>query len=445
MSKIFLLEIWEILKREKKILILSVFAFTFACIAINITLVNLESFVETEKNVKENYGNKCYYKLYLPGESDVYCRVFSEGYLLKRKAAFDELKTEKSFRYRYSIEDQIDFFCINEEKDGEQTLPKYRKECLAGYEEGLWSERDDYVALKAFYVDSFFPQEPNITLSSGTWFQKEDYTILDPSGLNVPVVLGNSYKEDYSIGDCFFHAHLGTEDSVTLKVIGFLQKGSYLLDNNNEKKILDRYLVVPSLEMAYTEEKNTLFEPFFKACYDSQKLINTRVICEKENEDSVIKKVNSILQKNDLYEFRLVSENAGIETFLASCKRELLASLFITFFIILLLLTIFCIQMCYRIIRNKKKYSVFILNGITKPQIFFALSEEPLLIFILSFLLYGIIFFLFAGNNGIPISFNNWSFVIIGFMELIIILFLGFIGIKKVHNADLCSALRERE
>ena len=72
-----------------------------------------------------------------------------------------------------------------------------------------------------------------------------------PEGIVIPVILGHEYRDLYQVGDRIENAHMGTVKPLTLEVVGFLKEASFFYDNNAIRILLDRYMIVASIETAY--------------------------------------------------------------------------------------------------------------------------------------------------------------------------------------------------
>lgn len=446
MLQIVLLEIKDFLIKNTKIFLLSSFAFMLSCIAVNITLTN---FVKTHQEsiaMEESYGNKNYYKINLNGDEEVFSNFFGGNNVERIKNAFEQLNAEKIFNYRYEIENGIEFFSIDDPTYGKDDFPQYPQECVYGYEEGEPAVYEDYLQLKGIFADHLFKTEPNIRLSEGEWFEEEDFYVHSLDDIHLPVILGNEYKNYYRIGDTLTNAHIATEESITLKIIGFFEKGSYFYDNNNDKILLNRYIVVPSVETTYDYITETgEIDQFFKYAYDSTKIMNARIICNEEDAEDVNKRVNQIFMENQLYELRLVDESNGAKKALEESKNLAWSSLIISIFIILFSTIVYGIQMYYKILQNKRKYSVFLLKGITKKQIFLLTLTDALAVFILANILFVIFWTLNASRGFDGLGLTSWTFIVIPLMEVFILVTMGILGIKRIGQLDMSSVLRENE
>lgn len=441
MFKIIWSEIRTLLHGSKSIFILSVLAFAFSCIAINMTVYNYTLAKEEQQAYEESYGDKVFYKLDLPGESEVYQRVFGDKYREVLKSVFEQLKADPLFQYRYTTENPVFFFNDSGIPD---VYSAYKDECLSGYEDGSASTVD-YLALKAFYVDNLFQNEPRVTLAAGEWFTDEDFYVNDPDNMNVPVILGSAYQDLYKIGDVISHAHLATENDVTLHVIGFFDADSYFYDNNNEKRSLTRYMAVPSLETSYDYIlEDGSYEEFFRLAYDSSKLVNARIVCGKEDAALAEQRVYEILNQNKLYEFKLSAESEASTKGLEETKSQTVSSMAISIFIVLLSILMFAIQTHYKLLKNKKKYGIYTLTGIVKWQLFFIMIIDTLLLFLLSNALFVLINTMLSGTL-VAVEITGSTVMVIAAMELLLVCFIGVLGYTRVNQLNMSGALREQE
>lgn len=446
MFYIIWLEIKELFCRNLKIFILSILAFTCACAAINVSLTNSEFAYLEHKSASESYGDNVFYKIILPGEEDVYQRMFDESNFENLKSAFEQLKASKTFQYRYTAENAIDFFDITNNAFGINDFPKYKNEFLTGYLDGTAEFRDDYLSLQAFYADNLFHKEPNVSLSAGSWFQESDFFVTTPDGIELPVMLGSSYQNLYQIGEKMKYAHLGTEDNITLNVIAFFNEDSYFYDNNNNRTTLNRYMVVPSIEILYDYVlANGSYAPLARSSYDSFKLVNTRIICKEEEKQKMLHEVQKILNENGLYEFRLFDETGGWRQQLEANRAAVITSSGISAFIICLIFIIFCVQIYYKIVKNKKKYTILLMLGIKKMQLLTIIVLETFFVFLLSLLLFAVLYQVFYTNPKIDFGLNAYTFVVIPLIEVILLIIMGIFGSGKVYKLNLSSALREKE
>lgn len=446
MLQIVFLEIKDFMVKNTKIFLLSAFAFMLSCIAVNITLTNFVMANQEQKAMEESYGNQCYYKINLNGDEEVFRNFFGGGNAEKIKTVFEQLNKDSLFDYRYEIQNGIEFFSTQNPEFGKEDFPLYSQECVYGYEEGEPNVYDDYLQLKGIFADRLFSSEPNIDLEDGKWFEDKDFYVDSLEDIHLPVILGNEYRNYYELGDELTDAHIATEESITLEVIGFFEKDSFFYDNNNDKILLNRYMVVPSVETAYdyvTEEGEP--DQFFKYAYDSTKIMNARVICQEKDAEEVKNRVNQIFVENQLYELRLTDESSGAKKALEDSKNMAWSSLVISIFVILFSVIVYGIQMYYKILQNKRKYGVFQLNGITGRQIFLLTLTDTLTVFVFADFLF-VVFWTINANRGFEgLGLTGWTFVVIPLIEVVILLLMGILGMNQIWHLNMSSVLRENE
>ncbi len=440
------LETRDFIFSNTKVFILSVLAFTCSCVAINITLTNYSLASEEQAAVEESYGDKAYYKIWLNGDEETFGRIFGGDYAENIKAALEQLKSEDLFQYRYVAENLIEFYDDDNSDYGAQNFPAYPEECLTGYEDGEAVVYEDYMSLKAFYVDDLFSEEPNVLLSSGEWFDEADFYVDSLDDIQLPVILGSAYEGMYAIGDQLTEAHIATYESITLTVVGFVEEGSYFYDNNNDKNLLNRYMLVPAVETTYDYiSEDGSYDSFFEFAYDDMKIMNARVICNEAEAEEVEKRVYEILNQNELYELKLIDETGGMKREIESLKELTVSCTAISVFIVLLSVIMFCIQLYYKLLKNKKKYSIFLMSGITKKQLVFLTIIDTFAIFLVSNVLFVIIYFLFYNKAYLDLGLTRYTIIVLPVMECLLLFFMGAFGYKKVEQLNMSSALRENE
>lgn len=130
----------------------------------------------------------------------------------------------------------------------ENVIPE---ECLDGYEQGMaadsvfFYEGQEYRFTKCIQVSPAFFTIFNVTGEDGAHFSETDY--LYERGRPIPVLLGNTYRTVFQVGDTF-HGHYLFED-VTWQVAGFIEKDCFFYRNDlGDFTSTDRYIIMPAMQ-----------------------------------------------------------------------------------------------------------------------------------------------------------------------------------------------------
>lgn len=447
MIKIVIREVTNYICHNTKIFILSALALMFSCIAINIALTNYIKADDQKKAMEESYGDKHFYKIMVNGSEEVVNQFFDGENVENIKKLFEQLNADKLLDFRYTTANGIEFY--NDEINYNKSMfPSYPQQCVDGYEMGVPEVQDNYLRLKGLYVDRLFNMEKYVTLDSGNWFEADDFVVDVTQNIPLPVIMGSEYKDYYQIGDKLENAHIGTEENITLRVIGFLKENSYFYDNNNDKCLLNRYLLVPSVEVSDTFEKyndDGTINSFYNSAYDSFKVMNTRIICTAANAKTVKENVEKYFSSDGLYELRLNDETTGAKQQLNEFKSIAISSFVISLIVITFSLIVYGIQLYYKLLRQRKKYSILIFAGISKGQVFWISVADTLVVFILADILF-LSFWIINYQRGFDgLGLSAVTFVVIPVLEVLMILILGGYSTRQTFKLNLSSSLRENE
>lgn len=448
MKCIVLKEIKEFLVNNTKVFMLSVFAFAFSCVAINLTLSYYLDAEKLQKEMEERYGDKSFYKIMVQGDEEALANFFAAEHVMKIKNFFEEISSSPNFEYRYAKDNAIEFFDEENTEYSSKDFPAYKETCLYGYETGEPSVRQNYMSLKGIFADHLFGTESTLELSEGSWFQNTDFYIDTLDNMELPVILGHEYSGLYKLGDRIEHAHIGSVENITLTVVGFLKENSYFYNNSNDKIVLNRYMVVPAVEVtdrfSYLNEDGS-YNNFFVNAYDSLKIMDARIICNRTSAERVEKEIREICRKAGLYEIRVYDETSGATAELKDTESLVHSCLSISLFIIILSTIVYGIQLNYKLVKDRKKYSIFILNGMTKKQLFLITIVDSLLVFAAADMLF-LVFWLFnfsKGNQGLGLT--GYTFILIPVLELCILIVMGLYGTLQTAGLNMSMTLRENE
>lgn len=434
MITIYKYEIMRILQKNRKIVLFNIIGFTSMVILIGLSMSYYIEKANYENIIEDSYGNRSFYKILYDGEiPDLFQKIYSTNAILKVKNAFDDLSKESDFEFHYTDVQAVFFMNKND--------VKYNEQFVDGYETGKDYNGDEYVALKAIYADKLFFNDSNIVLAKGRIFAEYDY-VFSNNNTMVPVVLGAEYAHYYEIGDIIPNANFWDETNITLIVIGLLTENSYFYDNNNEQVILNRYMIIPDVEVA---SPNDCSDGFFVGAYSGTKLMNSRIVCIKGKEKQMISTVSKILNDNELYDFYLFDESGGAENILKKSKEFTSIGLLIAVISLIVCTSMLIIAAFSRILQEIKNYSIYILIGIEKSKILFFSILEVLIIFIpanlISFCVFSQMY-----STGFDIGiFDKYIIITIALTEMMVIIVSTLITTYKIKSINLSGIIRRKE
>jgi CheY-like chemotaxis protein len=410
-----------------------------------------------EEAIAAFYENKTFYKVSLPPSSAVFMRVFGNENRANVINAFEKLRSDPLFEYRYRFPNPIEFSDFDNPDFGEDNFPRFKSEFLHGYEQGRteFALSDNFLSLKGLSADRLFINEPNVSIAYGRWFTEEEFFVHSPDDIILPVILGAGYTDLYETGDVIEYAQVGAVAPSTLHVIGFLEAGSWFYDNNNERVLLDRYMVIPAPTITYDFIlPDGSYCQFARFAYSSAIMMNARIVVDELNAAAAMQRVYQIWGENKLYEFELFDETGGAQRWLVMAREQTLSNLIISVFTLLVCVLMFSIQANYKLNKYKKKYGIYMMSGITTKQLLIIMLQDIVLMFILSL---GLLFALteiyrkiWLGN---PAMFHRFdiapvsteTIVVLLVTQLLLLCFMGISGHIKIHKSNMSAALREHE
>ncbi len=433
----YLMELKRVLSGDLKILILNIIGFTAMLVLIGLSVSYFMDKMDYENQMADSYQDKVFYKLEYDGDlNDMFDKIFKTDKIINAKKAFDQLDKSLLFEYRYADPQMVAFI-------DNQNI-KYKDEFLDGYETN--NVYDAYLSLKAVFADKAFFNENTLSISEGTAFTDKDFAVYDKTNLTLPIVLGYGYKELYQIGDVLHDAQLWDETKVDLKVIGFLNENSYFYNNNNIKILLNRYLIIPSIDVQYDPIlESGEIDTFFRGAYDLGKLMNARVICSEHNRSEAINTVNRIMHDNGLYDFFLFDESDGATRALVESKQFSSLGMLITAVTIIICAIMLVLGMLSKLNREKKNYSIYLLLGYEKKRIFHFVAMDTLLIFLIS---NAAAFSSFIYMKAIKFDESIMDLPVvlsILLMEIALVILAYLLTAMKVFKADLSGIIRGNE
>lgn len=396
-------------KKYKVITVMIYLQVTLILLLLGSFLYFMDSLKYEENGLKETYEGKALYQLidnYVNEDEEILMN--SDNSLEIVKNYYNNLNSSKNFQY-LNINNQA-IGLINHNIDD---IFKY------GYELGQIPETDNnnITPIKSIQINRQAFDFFKIDVSDGVSFSQDDFKFNDNF---IPVILGNSYKDIYKIGDILPIEYYLTKFNA--KVIGFAKSDSKVLLNRNMEEYLDRYMIIPQIDFD---------NPTNKTEYEFQKIVylvrSNGYICVNNTAEDI---------QNMMLDIKLISEKTGFDKYLfigynphLNQYNNLLSiikenqNLIKT---ILSLITIFSIFILILVIllQNKRRHSYFAIHymqGSTLSQIILQQYLEIFIIFILAYITYFIILnnIFFIGNSKIHII----LFLFIIFLNLILTVF----------------------
>lgn len=434
MLSILLSELFETIGKSKIAFILSIIAFATTSLMIHMTIDSFLDARETERNFIAAYGdeNTEIYRIVVHGDWEIIERVlYGEENATNRMNVFQALKANPLFNYRYSVVNSIYFF-------DEVPFPNHLEEMVV--HRGL-----DFLAVHGIYADNQFTSFPTVIISDGRGFLEMEFYIHDRYDKRLPVILGYAYQGLYEVGDVIERAHLASDDAITLTVVGFLEEGSHFFINNGQRVNLDRYMIVPSPEIAYDPIlADGSYDPFFLIAYDSFKIANELIVFPREYRDEVLEAVGQIFNDNHMYELSLWSETAESLSIVETLRQQTRDSLQLTAFILFLTTCMLGVQSYYKVLRNRKKYSTFVMTGMTKKQVMLLLVFETIGVLVFANSIFYFINDYLVGRRLVEGP-SSLSVVMLILFQLLVIGLRLFIGHRVIYRLNMSSILRQKE
>ena len=122
-----------------------------------------------------------------------------------------------------------------------------------GYDPYEADEYSEYF-INCYQMNSAAIKGSPMKLHSGRWFKEDEYVVTN----NIPVIVGNNYKEHLNLGDSLSIKYLNKDFNAT--VVGILEEHSYTA--RDEYTPLENYLVIPAMEynLKITDKEESSFE-----------------------------------------------------------------------------------------------------------------------------------------------------------------------------------------
>lgn len=235
-----------------------------------------------------------------------------------------------------------------------------------------------YSAVKGIWMGNNVAEHFGLTLSEGTFPEKEDF--LWDNVHTVKVVLGCGYRSVFQIGDTFcLDFFIGNKQA---EVIGFLEEGETILCKNKMVN-LDHYLLLPQYEMEFpsAEAGNKEYHSF----WFTYLMKNSGTVAARISAEHVQERINELCEEVGLPLIYYVdeAENRQLMTFGENMSELIKTALILTIGSIVLSVVLLCVHFSLRIKDNTQYYAVLCSCGYSGKKIFqMVMAELVLIIFV---------------------------------------------------------------
>lgn len=313
--------------------------------------MNMEELVVNDNNTEKNY-----YKITdnLVGD---YEKAFfeSENYLAKLKIMYYELTHNDKFKYLEIYENPTVLYGDNIKDKSLYLYEDGQAENSRGEEEGnILNE------VKCYWVSC------NVQ-SSFDWKFKEGslWTEDEKNNSLIPIVLGSDYAETYKLGD-IIGGITPIDGKVNYQVYGILKEGNYLIHNDRMIN-LDRYVLLPlkdieKIPVSKEEESSYNILYLFKINGTIQSGLSANEL------QSIIQE---ICDKSGIIPSSSVTGSTNAQSYIINESMlnilQMLKSMLTMLVVFAISTTLF--YMLIKIDKNKRYYSILLLNGFSINQV----------------------------------------------------------------------------
>lgn len=318
-------------------------------------IINSFSSQISAHNSYDNKSNNTYYTITSSMSNEEFNRAYADSSFLKRmKNTCKELNSNK----KYSFYEFINQHVSVKQKD----FP---------YEFYYYHDDTDKM-LNAIQVSDGFFNTFQLALEAGSKFSAEDY--FGDGKTEIPVILGNAYKNFYSVGDRIESVEYLYKNYDFL-VVGILKENSYYINQGNTK-LLDYMMVMPSRIYLNDPLPNTVDYMSQFALY-TQKTDGVFVLDNEQSFADMSTWVHEVAKKNGIYNLDFLRVPKSSAYFLQCISKQYIDTSYIILSMFLVLLFILIYQMsCYLLQSKKQLYFILLICGASFSQIAFKICAE---------------------------------------------------------------------
>ena len=242
----------QLVKKHKLLIVCMILLIACCTYLLGVLISQGKDTKENIEDYQDTYGKKTYYYTTENIPDKIYYEYLAEEnrtYIQHVRNFLKKLQNEQDFSY---------VMIYNQFLELEQKVSDI---FLDGYEFGdtessiyQWEGETRYYTKCLQVSDSFF-KEYNVEISEGAGFSQEDYILKEERV--IPVLLGESYKDFYHVGDTFSGEYLF--ESFTWKVIGFVDEKTFFYNRaTGSFESCERYIIMPAIMTEKTDEFSKL-------------------------------------------------------------------------------------------------------------------------------------------------------------------------------------------
>ena len=382
---------------ESKLLLKSKFKLSLALVVIFATLLSLDSFALTSmvfNNSINDIGNRLRvseksYKLSDNG-LDVSKFYTSLSSLINLKNFYNQL-THNNDIYFYEIINQPVYLQLSSKDDSLRFKTFATNYDSGSIDDVITINKSWYFPVKNLSIDMNTYNLFEFDIFEGRSFDVNDM-IYDESKI-IPVILGYSYSDLFSIGDSFKVNHLRFD--LEFKVVGILSK-DFCMPLGNELVDLNRYIITPSLTFPNSPKSEE--ELFFQGISYLQK-INGYIILKKCTLQEFSNFIEKIRLSNGLFDFSIIGSNGAelsiIQAFIFTNSYEI-SFIVLCMVFISILITVHLINLLINL--RKDVFKVYEILGYSKKFILSCKTTASVMVTVPAFCL-SFLFSLYVGTH----------------------------------------------
>lgn len=406
-------------------LVITIIQLTVSMCFFSLVISNKISIEETSSRLSKVFKNLKIYTLTDRSNEDALFKnkLKKDDSIAKLNEFYTFLNENKNFKFVSYYTSHIE---INKFYGGNEF---YWNKSITGL---LKNQIGTFSPLKSMYVDENFQKNFKLQVGEGRSFNNSDFK----NSKVTSIILGDNYHSIYKVGDILQYYNYTNKTISKLKVIGFLKKDYYFIENVNFID-LNNYILLPlynNVMSAYSQE--AIIPEFDNRIFHS--LIIT------SNMKKTYKLIEDKSNKLSLYTLSMNSYNDKVklynELMESNLKQLSLISIIIVVFTSISIIT----SMLSLIKKCNKEYGVHLLSGATINDI-----AIRVVIMVLFYIVVSLIISTFCVQFMLPhlgFSISDYKFLIyLIIIDLNLVAIISFIPTRKILKTDISLIIRRKE